>query len=353
MLRPTLALFALCSIGLAQGPVFQPKPGTTWIRTHDLEMNLKFDHISMQVNGQPSGGTDYMIEVNSKNHLVVEDAVIEWLPQGLKHVERSYLEVNRDRVAPIQIAAGGQVHKSESKVHGESPIQAERVDFKREAKGRTWLPSFAEGSHEGLPSQWLAGLEADLDYSLLLPKSGAKAGSRWTVDSRAFLIALDAGRSMPFDYGSGQGEDLPLWIGGVAEQPELSELWDSFENCRVQCKLMPQRKSGHLRLIEVQVTASYNGDADLVDWAMESVGEQSSKGDEVSVNSASQSTVLTGSGVYLWDMDKRTMHSFHFKGSGQFNRSQDLTAVAGDEEMSIQLDCDGQFELKVDASAQR
>ncbi|MDF1838206.1 MAG: hypothetical protein P1V35_10080 [Planctomycetota bacterium] len=353
MLRSTVLLVSLCSVALAQGPSFQPKPGSTWTRTHDLETNLKFDRITMEVNGRQSEGTDYQIEVRSKNHMTVEDAVIAWQPDGQRHLERAFLNVERDRTAPVKISIQGKTMSSETKAHGESPLLSQRVDFKSEAPGKIWLPSFADGSDQGLPNAWLDTLEVDLDYTMLLPKADMKAGTRWTVDAQAFLMAMDAGSSMPFDYGSDGGADLPLWIGGVADQPELSELWDSFENCRVQCKIMPQRKAGHLRLLEVQVTASFNGDADLVDWAMDSLGNQSSASSELNVNSASQSTVLTGSGVYLWDLDQRTMHSFQFKGTGQFNREQDLTALTGDEEMNIRLESEGQFDIKVSATATR
>ncbi|MFT5197531.1 MAG: hypothetical protein ACI87O_000170 [Planctomycetota bacterium] len=353
MLRPTILLLGLCIPAFSQGPVFQPKIGTTWTRSHDLEMHVKFDRISMEVNGQASDDTDFDIEVVSSNHLLVEDVILEWHPEGPRHLERTYLEVERERTAPIKMTVNEATVSSKIQAHGESPMLGERVNFRSEARGQSWLPTFAEGSAENLPSEWLTSLETNLDYSLLLPRKRSKAGARWNVDPKAFLMALDTGHSMPFDFGADRGDDLPLWIGGVAEQPELSNLWDSFETSRVRCTLMPQRKAGHLRLLEIQVTATFHGDADLSDWAMESITRQGQGGEGLNVNSASQSTVLTGSGVYLWDLDRRAMHSFHFRATAQFVRQQDVTAMTGDEEMHIALNTEGHFDLKVNAKLEK
>jgi hypothetical protein len=353
MLRPTILLLALCVPTFAQGPVFQPKTGTTWTHSHDLDMHVKFDRITLEVNGQPSDDTDFEIEVVSHNHLLVEDLIFEWDPEGPRHLERTYLEVERDRTAPIKMTAMETTVSSKIQAHGESPILGERVNFRSEELGQFWLPTFAEGSAENLPREWLTSLETNLDYSLLLPGKRSKAGTRWNVDPQAFLMALDTGHSMPFDFGADRGEDLPLWIGGVAEQPELSNLWDSFEGSWVRCKFMPQRKAGHLRLLEIQVTATFNGDVDLSEWAMKSITSQGQARDDLNVNTASQSTVLTGSGVYLWNLDRRAMHSFHFQATAQFVRQQDMTAMTGDEEMHIALNTEGHFDLKVNAKIEK
>lgn len=353
MSRFPILLIALGSLGLAQAPSFHPKEGTTWTRTHRLEMRLGFDQISLAVNGQLSDNTDFDIEVVSNNNLIVEDSVIEWKPTGPRHLERLYVDVKRDREAQVKMSAMGKTADTKTKVHAESPLQGQRLDLRSKAPGKTWLPTFVESSDKGLPKEWLRGLEIDLDYSLLLPPANTKAGGRWQVDAEAFLLALHAGQGLPFDFGSAQGEDLPLWIGGVADQPELPTLWKSFKASKVECKLMPQRKAGHLRLLEVHVSASFDGEADLEDWAMSSMDSRGNASTEMQVESASQTTLFSGAGVYLWDLDRRVMHSFNFRGEGRFVRDQDLSVQAGDEEMAISLTTEGQFQLTVNAKTER
>ncbi len=352
MLRIPILLIALSSVGLSQTPSFQPKEGSTWTRTHGLEMRLGYDHVSMTVNGQSSDDTDFEIEVVSKSKLVVEDTVLEWKPGGPRHLERLFVQARRDRVAPTKVAAMGKTTNTKAKSHGESPLQGQRVAFRSKAPGKDWLPSFAEDRVKGMPVGWLTDLDANLDFSLLLPPSGTKTGGRWSVDAKAFLMALDTGHSMPFDYGSKQGEALPLWIGGIVEQPQIANHWDSFEGSSVRCKLMPQRKAGHLRLLEIQVSATFDGEVDLVDWAMASMETRASDSTEINVRRASQNTIFTGAGVYLWDLDRRAMHSFSFCGDARFVRDQELTVITGDEETSIDLSAEGSFELSVNAKTE-
>ncbi len=67
---------------------------------------------------------------------------------------------------------------------------------------------------------------------------------------------------------------------------------------------------------------------------------------------ASQNTIFTGAGVYLWDLDRRAMHSFSFRGDARFVRDQELTVITGDEETSIDLSAEGSFELSVNAKTE-
>ncbi len=352
MLRIPILLIVLSSAGLSQTLSFQPKQGSTWTRTHSLEMRSGFDRISMTVDGQASDETDFEIDVVSRCQLVVEDTVLEWKPDGQRHLERLFVQAHRDREAPIKLAALGQSTGTKAKVRGESPLQGQRVGFRSKAAGKVWIPSFAEGSDKGLPAGWLTDLDANLDFSLLLPPGGTKTGDRWSVDAKDFLMALDTGQGMHFDYGSKQGAALPLWMGGVLEQPQMANLWDSFESSRVHCKLMPQRKAGHLRLLEIQVSATFDGEADLADWAMACMETRASGSTEMQVRRASQNTIFTGTGVYLWDLDRRVMHSLNFRGDARFVRDQELTVLKGGEESSIDLSAEGHFELSVDAKTE-
>ncbi len=352
MLRIPILLIALSSVGLSQTFSFQPKQGSTWTRTHSLEMRSGFDHISMTVDGQTSDETDFEIEVVSKSQLIVEDTVLEWKPGGPRHLERLFVQARRDREAPIKLAAMGKTTNTKATVHGESPLQGQRVDFRSKAPGEDWLPSFAEGCDKSLPSEWLTDLDANLDFSLLLPPSGTKTGERWSVDAEAFLMALDTGQGMHFDFGSNQVEAPPLRMGGVVKQPQIANLWDSFEGCSVRCKLKPQRKAGHLRFLEIEVSATFDGEVDLVDWAMASMETRAGGSTEIHVRHASQNTVFTGAGVYLWDLDRRVMHSFGFRGDARFVRDQELMVLTGDEETSIDLSAEGRFEISVDAKTE-
>jgi hypothetical protein len=141
-------------------------------------------------------------------------------------------------------------------------------------------------------------------------------------------------------------------MGRVSEQPELTGLWDSFEHCSVHCQLMPERQIGHLRLLEVRVTAEFNGEADLTDWALQTASQTDSE-EGPSAGSASQSTVLSGSGLYLWNLDTRTMHSFEFRATGKFAREQTLDSPQGDERLLIELSTEGQIRLEVLSASRR
>ncbi len=357
MLRPSLLLCALAlatSSLQAQEFVFKPAVSSSWMRTHQTKVNLEFDSIETTINGQVSSADDMRIKISANNTLQVLDHILAWSPDGKRVFERDYMQVTRDMSAPIEVTLDDKVHSSEAIAMGAGSLQGERFRFEFTPEENQWSRLFVEDleSEEGTTPRPVPALMVDLDMQCLLPPKGTKQGGTWTVDPNVFLGAMMAQHGMEWHFQENQSESLPMWMGSLSHQPEIRNLWQNFSQASVVCELKPRRKAGDLSLYEIQVKVVLHGDCDMSAWVMSSLATQSSGKMDVSVENAFQSTVLQGSGVYLWDTDRRVMHSFRFLGDALFSRSQSMTLQTGDEEMSVQLDCDGRFELDVRCQSQ-
>ena len=351
---PILALLPLATPSLfAQELAFQPKEQQSWLRTHQTQVNLEFDSIQTTINGQVSEATGMDIQLKASNTVQVQDQIIAWEPDGKRIFERDYMQVTREIQAPISLTLGEQKVESNLHAFAEGALQGERFRFEWDAEVGDWKRFFVEDlEDEDLAEpRPVPSLNPHFDMECLLPKPGTKVGAKWEVDATAFLNGLMAKHGMQWHFQESTDKDLPLWLGSLSQQPELSSLWQNFEKAKVVCELKPRRKAGGLNLYEIHVQATINGDCDLSEWTMDSLARQSRGEIDALVQHAFQSTVLTGSGVYLWNTDRRVMHSFRFVGDAQFARTQEILIGEGEEAMEIGVESDGRFELDVRSRA--
>ena len=351
---PTLAVLTLAAPSLlAQELAFQPKVQKTWMRTHQTQVNLEFDTIQTTINGQVADATGMNIQLKANNTVQIQDQILEWQPDGPRMFERDYMQVTREIQAPISLTLGEQRVESSLHAFAEGALQGERFRFEWDAELGDWKRFYVEDLEleDGSEPRPVPPLNAEFDMECLLPKPGTKVGAKWEVPPREFLSALMAQHGMDWHFQETMGKDLPMWLGSLSQQPELSGLWQNFEKAKVVCELKPQRRAGGLSLYEIHVTATLNGNCDLTEWTMDSLEKQGQGEFESNVLNAFQSTILTGSGVYMWNTDRRVMHSFRFLGDAQFARTQEMVLGSGDGAMEIAVESDGRFELDVRCQA--
>lgn len=340
ILWPAMVVPALCAFeSRGEQPSLHPAEGVTLSKAFEQHSELSLEDSSLTVNGnamdmgmEMSTSTDYTLEVVDEY-----GAFAEGRPTKLT---RTFTKIGSTSDRSMKHQMMGDMN---SEAKGSSELEGLKVVFTW--NGEDYDTAFAE---EGGDAELLEELDADLDYSSLLPDGEVeKGGEPWTIDPNAFRNCFAPGGALKIVVES--DDDMM----GMGSQPEPSpdQIFGEFEG-EATGQLAEIVEEGGARIAVIRLKANISSAKDLTSLMkemMEDAPAPEGMEMEMDVQSFDSEFVFDGEGELRWNMDAGVLHSLELTGEVDQTMDTSMAMSMGGQDMDIEnsMTLSGNSSIKV------
>jgi hypothetical protein len=302
---------------------FAPEQGLVLEKRGSFEGEVELEEFSVMVNGSAVDAPKPSVQNTFDGTMVVTDTYAEIADGRVTKLLRRF-----DDLAQHQAST---VNDSQDERDVESPLEGATVAFTWDSDAGSYSVAF-EGEEER-DEDLLEGLEASLDFEVLLPTNEVAVDDTWSVESRELREVLSMGGEMHFESEDSPQEEL--FDEAMKEKLEGS----------VTCTYRGMRDVDGRSLAVIEIELSGEGRAEAEET-------QQSGQVEVTVQRTADAGIDL-KGELLWDAAAGHFQSFEASGEIRFTLEEDGTMEVGGEtqEQSVTMSFAGDLKLMAEAGA--
>ena len=317
-----LAVPALALAPVGQRIDFRVTSETRLAKSFKHGMRLDLSSMGMSLNGEqipPAMLGDFSIDIEEDLHALMIDEYLEVDGDQPVRIRRTYetLENGGRRSANTPQGEQGDDHERDS------PLAGRTVLFSRQ--GDSWSRAF-EGDGPNDP-ELLGKLEAELDFTDLLPAGEVRIGDQWELDVTLFDQVINPGGELSFVVDEGIGDEGEM-MGRLLEENLKGEFIATYAGVR-------RTSDRELAVIELA--------CDL--WTE---GEESARDADGKPRQMTMTVAFDLEGQLLWDLGAGHFHTLEMRGElgmvvaiiGSFRNESGKNVT-----MRQTLDFDGELDL--------
>ena len=339
-----LPLFA-ASHAPVDSPAFAPEAGTTLTKSYTLVITTNLDDTEMLVNGDDGMSPEMEIESTVTRTLVVSDEIVSMGDGQPKLLKRSFDTVSLENISPVSISMQGMEMDADLHYAGTSPLESKSVMFTWDADADVYTRAWIDDDSDAAP---LEDLIEDMDFRGLLPAAGTEVGESWDVEPEVIIGLLFAGGDLSWEFES-LGDEAPMGMGGVEQQPAPRDAWLELAECSVSARLGEPRTDGDRRLAVIEFEVELEALEDISQQILDAVQKNLPDGAEIDIQVADNESMLEGKGVLLWDIAGGHAASLEFSAETSSEQIQELAISMGGQDTAMEMttSMSGEISLKV------
>ncbi len=303
---------------------FAPEQGLVLEKRCSFEGEVELEEFSVLVNGSAVDAPKPSVQNTFDGAMVVTDTYAELADGRVTKLLRRFDELAQHQASTVNDNQGDERDL-------ESPLEGATVAFTWDGDAASYSVAF-EGEEER-DEELLEGLEASLDFEVLLPAKEVAVDDTWSVESEELREVLSMGGEMHFE-----SEDSP-------QEKLFDEAMKEKLEGTVTCTYRGTREVEGRSLAVIEIELSGEGRAEA---------EETQENGQVEVTV--QRTADAGidlKGELLWDAAAGHFQSFEVSGEIRFTLEEDGTVEAGGEtqEQAVTMAFAGDLKLVAQAGA--
>lgn len=178
--------------------------GTKITKSFTSSLRLELQSMTAEVNGEEQEGAETPdVTITDEEEIVFVDEYISVDGGKATELVRTYKTLS-DVSSQVVIMPDGQEQSSES--DGESGLDGVAVRFKWSEDDEEFEVAFADEDEEA-DDELLEDLDADADFSFLLPEDEVDVGDTWEIDIQAFHFISNPSGDLKIDSDDEDEED--------------------------------------------------------------------------------------------------------------------------------------------------
>jgi len=309
-------------------------------RTFALSQELALVEMSQLFDGQEQPGGDEMEREQSATlEFSVSDSVLAAEDGVAMRLSRSYDELAETRRTFFSHPMMSEPNEMEREA--ESELAERTVVFERDEDGEYSATFEGEDDDE---DPLLQGLDADLDFSVLLPEGDVERGDSWEVDGDALRFLLRPGGSLKL-VPDGADMDVMMQLEDHEFENELE--YDGV----IEVVYVGQREADGDSIAILELTVDVSNEVDLTEQmaSMNEDGDLPEGAVMPEFDLAEESTSWEGEGVLSWNLEAGRLHALTLELDIEQSSYQEMSIEFGGEGHQIESSetMAGSFELTV------
>jgi hypothetical protein len=314
-----------------------PVQGTRIARAFTLEHDLVLERMAFVAQGTEQVSL-IQLAVRSTFETRVKDQLRSVEAEKLRMFERRFESASLH--VELEESAGDQ--KRTDVIDAVSPLSGTVVRF-------TWVDS--ENDYGRLyteneaSEEFLARLQADMDFAALFPKAPVKLGESWTIAPHDMVGVFAPGGEIPLRFTQGLDNIFVRTLAMGVAGP-MVPVFDAVTTGKVSAKFTEVRKDGEQELAVIALELELENNCDQRELARtnRSRGELLDGSD---IGSASLLWTLEATGELLVDLGSGTPKSLNLKGPERFIAKVQTLAREGSELSRQELRLGGELRLRM------
>lgn len=321
-----LTPFLLALAPVADEIAFAPKAESEVAKKLAMQVELKFQDVSVTVDGQPMPG-EALGEFGNQSMLLdlAMDVTEKYVAsKGGRPIDllRTFDEVS------LEAEFGDQRNESSM-----PKLAGKTVRFRWNEDEKTYEKSL-EGGEGG--DDLLDALGDDMDLRLLLPAKKVSEGDTWDVDGKG-LMALFLPGFAGGDFGGGGLDGEGAEVVALIED-ELGQQFAAFlAEFKVHCKYEGLREEGGVPLARIRFDYDGGPKLDLA-GLIERLAEKSSGGEMPEFDLTADLAIgMKGEGTLDWDQSAARLSAFEMKTDLTLSFDVDADVSEGGEQHTLSM----------------
>jgi hypothetical protein len=319
LLRPALLALPLLALApVSDELAFRPKADAEVAKELAIELELGLDDFTLSINGQDIG-SEGMGDMDDAHVLLNVDL----------GVTDKYVQVKDGAVRELlrtfdAIALRAELGPESQDNTDVDAFEGKTVRFLWDDEKKEHVKSVVDAAGE---EALLAGLEADMDLTRLLPEKKVSDGDTWDVKGDALADLFFPGGSFPVTEEDGEsGSDEAL--DGL-----LEELVKKLGAITVHCTYKGAHEDGKVKVGEIAFRFDGKADLDLAGMLEDAIAEDAPE--EVPDLEITSTLELRGEGKLLWDLASGHLHAYEM--SSDLGLEADIGATLEQQGQSLEM----------------
>jgi hypothetical protein len=322
---PLLSALFLAFVPAADELRYDPKPGSESSKKLDVSLELSFDEVSVEMNGQP-------LPPEALGQMQDLSIALEF---GVGVTEK-FAGVKDGRATDFTRtfdSIHGKAEAGEDSNEGSfADMEGKTVRFLWDADKSEYKKSWHECTGK---DEILNTLSPDMDVSALLPSKKVTKGDKWEVSGAKVLSLLMPGLqpgTVDLDKaGLGASESKAMQIMIDELGPQLEE---GLKHLKVACEYEGSHDADGVNVADVKVHLEGDLKIDIGPVIERIAAEENHGGPEPSVQ-GSVTLDIKGDGSMLWDAATHMLHSYTLDADLKLALKADASADQGGQEMKF------------------
>jgi len=325
---PLLALPLLAFVGRADKVTFQPEEGSSVSKELEFSATFYLDDMRMVVDGNEMPAE--MMGGAMEEGLLI-DMTVGVTDEYVKSGNNKVLELLRS-YDELSMEAGPESQAENVDEFGK--LEDTTVSFKWDEESGEYVKSFHESEGD---VDLLENLEADMDFTALLPDGEVSEGDTWEVKGKKLGgVFLPGGMPGGADMDEPEAEEFEELFKEEME----SQLQTAFEDFAIKCTYVGTRDEDDVAVGVIEFKFEGDMEIDLADLIQQVIELQAGEMDFSADIAATVAAEFEGEGLLLWNMKAGHMHSFEMSGdlmiTGDIEGDIDAMGEAHSVELSIE-----------------